>query len=106
MTSPSFSILVTGANRGIGYGIVRRAVREYRNSFAYAQTGLPLQIYLTSRDEKAGRQAIKSIEAEQKPEDLKDTSIEYHQLDLSDAKSKDNIVSFFQSKEVGGLDVL
>ncbi|UZJ56233.1 hypothetical protein CBS101457_005553 [Exobasidium rhododendri] len=106
MTSTTFSVLVTGSNRGIGYGIVRRAVREYRNSYAYKTSSLPLQIYLTSRDESQGKQAIESIKAELKPEDLKNASIEYHQLDISDVKSKENIINFFQAKERGGLDVL
>jgi carbonyl reductase 1 len=98
-------ILVSGANRGIGYGIVRRLAAEYSNSHLYAQSSLPLKIYLTSRDEKKGREAIDAIKAELKPDALKLTSIEYHQLDLSDANSKSTIVKFLQTKE-GGLDAL
>lgn len=106
MTSPSSKVLlVTGANRGIGYGIVRKAARDYRNSFMYSQSSLPLKIYLTSRDEEKGREAIEAIKAELKPDDLKITTIEYHQLDLNDEKSKDSIIDFLQQKE-GGLDVL
>jgi carbonyl reductase 1 len=103
--SSSFVVLVTGGNRGIGYGIVRRAVKEYRNSYAYAQSNVPLKIYLTSRDESRGREAIKDIKEELKPEDLKLASIEYHQLDLSDDKSKDVVIKHLQSED-GGLDVL
>ena len=98
-------IVVTGANRGIGWGIVRRTVADYRTSHAYAEKPVPLKIYLTSRNEEAGLEAIKAIKADLKDEDLKLASIEYHQLDLSDSKSKDSIIKHLQSQE-GGLDVL
>jgi len=104
-SSPSFVVLVTGANRGIGYGIVRRAIKEYRHSDAYARSKLPLKIYLTSRDEDRGREAIKSIREELKEEELKLARIEYHQLDLSDVRSKDVVIKHLQSQD-GGLDVL
>lgn len=96
---------MTGANRGIGYGIVRRTAAEYRNSYLYSQSQAPLKIYLTSRDETKGREAIESIKKELKSDDLKNTSIEYHQLDISDAKSKDAIVEYLKKNE-GGLDIL
>lgn len=107
MTSNSASrvMVVTGANRGIGYGIVRRAAAEYRKSDAYAQSAKPLKIYLTARDEEKGREAVKSIKAELQAEDLRLTTIDYHQLDLSDADSKDAILTFLQRSE-GGLDLL
>lgn len=98
-------VVVTGANRGIGWGIVRRAVAEYRHSYSYTQSAIPLKIYLTSRDESQGREAIKAIKADLKPEDLKLATIDYHQLDLSDSSSKDKIIQHLKSSD-GGVDVL
>ena len=96
---------MTGANRGIGYGIVRRAAAEYGQSDAYAHSGQPLKIYLTSRDEAQGRAAVEAIQAELPPDARQLTTIDYHQLDISDSASKDAIVAFLRDRE-GGLDTL
>jgi len=79
--------VVTGANKGIGYEIVRGLCKKY--------DGI---VYLTARDEKRGRDAVSQLEKEQlKPR--------FHQLDITQQKSVDAFRDFIE-KEHGGLDLL
>jgi NAD(P)-dependent dehydrogenase (short-subunit alcohol dehydrogenase family) len=78
--------VVTGANKGIGFGIVRKLA------------ALPgVQVLLTARDESRGRQALKDLGSP--------TNVRFHQLDISDAASVDSMAGHLR-KEFGGLDIL
>ncbi|CAB3229372.1 unnamed protein product [Arctia plantaginis] len=79
--------VVTGANKGLGYAIVKGLCQKY--------DGI---VYLTARDENRGKQAIKTLnEIGLKPV--------FHQLDVSDSNSVEKFADFIKSKH-GGFDVL
>jgi len=79
--------VVTGSNKGIGLAIVRGLCKEFDGD-----------VFLTSRDEQRGREAVKVLEGEGlKPK--------YHQLDITNQKSIDALSSFMRSS-YGGIDVL
>nr|XP_043611805.1 (+)-neomenthol dehydrogenase [Erigeron canadensis] len=73
--------IVTGANKGIGYALVKR----------FAELGLT--VVLTSRDQSRGLKAMDSLK------DLGlDRNVRFFQLDISDPVSIRSFVSWFQSK--------
>ncbi|KAK9506974.1 hypothetical protein O3M35_008813 [Rhynocoris fuscipes] len=79
--------VVTGSNKGIGYGIVRNLCKQF--------DGI---VYLTSRDENRGKEAVKSLnELGLKPE--------FHQLDIEDDKSIQRFADHIKETH-GGIDVL
>lgn len=79
--------VVTGANRGLGFAIVKALCKRYHGV-----------VYLTSRNQKRGKDAV---------EDLKKLGFhpEYHQLDVTDRES---IIRFRDhlKRQHGGLDIL
>lgn len=79
--------VVTGANKGLGYAIVKGLCQKY--------DGI---VYLTARDENRGQEAIKTLnELGLKPV--------FHQLDVSDSNSVAKFADFIKSKHCG-FDVL
>jgi carbonyl reductase 1 len=92
MNSDQKIILVTGANKGIGYGIVKGLLEQSRN----------FKVILTSRDEERGKAAIEEILI-QFPD--KREFLDYHQLDIADSKSIDNCIEWIKSS-YGQLDIL
>lgn len=89
--------LVTGANKGVGYGIIRQLL---------LQTKTPMLIYLTSRDEVRGREALKKLHSESDlSEKLKENELKYRQLDISDSKSVQSAKAFILENH-GTLDIL
>ncbi|PUU83898.1 hypothetical protein B9Z19DRAFT_1071499 [Tuber borchii] len=85
-------ILVTGANKGIGYGIVRSLL-----------TSAPSHsiIYLTSRDVSRGQRAVTELSAI----GGRSSNLVYHQLDITDEQSIDTLVNKIRNAH-GRLDVL
>lgn len=79
--------IVTGSNKGIGFGIVKGLCEKF-----------PGTVYLTSRDEGRGKAAV----AELNKLGLKP---EFHQLDVNDKNSIIALKNFIKEKH-GGLDVL
>ncbi|XP_052132601.1 carbonyl reductase [NADPH] 1-like [Frankliniella occidentalis] len=79
--------LVTGSNKGIGFGIVKGLCEKF-----------PGIVYLTARDEERGKAAV----AELNKLGLKP---EFHQLDVTNKESTIRLRNFIQEKH-GGLDVL
>ena len=79
--------VVTGANKGIGFAIVRRMCKDFEGD-----------VVLTSRDEKLGREAVQKLEGE---------GLEpvYCQLDITSSESIEGLKKFLVEK-YGGLDVL
>jgi len=79
--------IVTGSNKGIGLAIVRGMCRQFDGD-----------VYLTSRNEKLGEEAIKLLKGE-------GLEPKYHQLDIT---SEDSIakLAVFVMEKYGGVDVL
>jgi len=86
--SPHVAV-VTGSNKGIGLSIVKLLV----------QRGFDGDVYLTSRDVKRGHEAVDKLK--------KDFGIDvkFHQLDVDDQASVDNLRKYLVDT-YGGLDVL
>jgi len=85
--------VVTGGNKGIGYGIVRGLAEKLSNAI----------IYLTARSPSLGEEALKKVNNELGSK--KQSEIRYHQLDITDETSCKNFAAYLK-KEHGGLDVL
>ncbi|XP_041980423.1 carbonyl reductase [NADPH] 1-like [Aricia agestis] len=79
--------VVTGSNKGIGFGIVRKL----------CQRGVGV-VYLTSRDIERGTQAVNKL----KEEGLKPA---FHQLDVTNKESVRKFAEHLKSKH-GGIDIL
>ncbi|AET02069.1 putative oxidoreductase [Medicago truncatula] len=80
--------LVTGANKGIGYGICKKL----------ASSGV--MVVLTARNEKRGLDAVESL----KELGLSDFVV-FHQLDVTDPTSVSSLVEFIKI-QFGKLDIL
>ncbi|XP_055276480.1 carbonyl reductase [NADPH] 1-like [Moschus berezovskii] len=79
--------LVTGANKGLGFAIVRDLCQQFQGD-----------VVLTARDEARGQAAVQQLQAE-------GLSPRFHQLDVTDLQSIRALRDFLR-KEYGGLDVL
>ncbi|AET02080.1 short-chain dehydrogenase/reductase [Medicago truncatula] len=80
--------VVTGANKGIGFEIVKQL----------ASAGI--KVVLTARDEKRGLHALETLKAS----GLSDFVV-FHQLDVADAASVASLAEFVKSR-FGKLDIL
>lgn len=79
--------VVTGSNKGIGFGIVRALCKKFEGD-----------VFLTSRDEGRGRAAVEELEKEGlKPK--------YHILDIGDEATVVKLRDFMKDT-YGGIDVL
>lgn len=85
--------VVTGANKGIGYGIVKGLAEKLPNAV----------IYLTARSEALGNESLRKVIAELGSK--RKSEIRFHQLDIT---KKDTIEKFAShlKKEHDGFDVL
>ncbi|XP_020984071.1 (+)-neomenthol dehydrogenase isoform X2 [Arachis duranensis] len=83
--------VVTGANKGIGFGICKKL----------ASTG-GVVVVLTARDEKRGLEAIERLKKEFA---LSDDSLLFHQLDVTDPLSVASLAAFVKTR-FGKLDIL
>ena len=79
--------VVTGANKGIGFGIVKGLIPVFEGD-----------VILTSRSEERGLEAVKDLEA-------MGLEAKFHQLDVTDQESIETLKIFLKEK-YGGLDVL
>lgn len=95
------SALVSGGNRGIGYGIVRKLATDFSTSKLYGSSSESLTIYLGARDESKGEEARKTI-LEEMGSSIDRVNIEFKQLDVSSPASISSLARDFQS----GLDIL
>ncbi|KAK3591763.1 hypothetical protein CHS0354_019535 [Potamilus streckersoni] len=87
MASSRHVAVVTGANKGIGFAIVRGLCKQFDGD-----------VYLTGKDEGRGMKAIEAL----KKEGLNPL---FHQLDISDTNSIQNLQTFLQ-QQYNGLDIL
>jgi carbonyl reductase 1 len=90
---PQKVFVVTGANKGIGYAIVRGLASTQKDSV----------IYLTARNESLGNEALKKVTEELG--DKKVADIRFHQLDITDRKSCETFADYLK-KEHKNIDVL
>lgn len=86
------TLLITGANKGIGYGVVERLVSD----------PISWNIIFTSRDEKLGQKALETLKAKYPNSS---SSLIYYQLDVTDDQSIENLFEWFK-KSFDKLDVL
>jgi len=86
------TIVITGANKGIGYAIVEKLISE----------AVPYSIILTSRDQKLGEKALATLK-EKNPDTL--SKLQYHQLDVNDENSINSFATWLAATE-GKFDIL
>ena len=92
MTSKRKIVLVTGSNKGIGYGIIETLLEKKSN----------YKIILTSRNEDLGQKSFNKL-LSQFPYS-KDYFF-YHQLDITNKDSISNLISWIK-KQFGKIDYL
>ncbi|KAG4937154.1 hypothetical protein JHK85_052073 [Glycine max] len=80
--------VVTGANKGIGFGICKQLVSN------------GITVVLTARDEKRGLEAVEKL----KEFGVSDQVV-FHQLDVTDPKSIESLANFIKT-QFGKLDIL
>uniref|UniRef100_A0A914BVB9 carbonyl reductase (NADPH) n=1 Tax=Acrobeloides nanus TaxID=290746 RepID=A0A914BVB9_9BILA len=85
--------VVTGANKGIGYAIVRGLGQKLSGDI----------IYLAARNISLGEEALKKVKSEL--DGKLNSDIRFHQLDITDESSCKNFAEYIK-KEHGGLDIL
>ncbi|KAH8645416.1 hypothetical protein BX600DRAFT_391178 [Xylariales sp. PMI_506] len=110
MSSKPVIAVVTGANKGIGFAIVRNLAIAYPSSPLHSG---PLLIYLTARSEERGREAVERLQNDPQIKeagvlavDGGDTSITFHSLDISDRNSVYQFRDFLKREHSGGIDIL
>ena len=92
MSSNKKIVLVTGSNKGIGYGIIELLMEKKSN----------LRIILTSRNEDLGKKSFNKLLA--KFPYFKD-NFYYHQLDITNKESITNLISWIR-RQFGKIDYL
>ena len=96
------TILITGANKGIGYEIAKK----------YRQNNYQGDIIITSRNEILGQKAIENLKIETDETDKTDQKISqkfqfvYCQLDITDPNSRKSAIEFIKKSYPAGLDIL
>jgi carbonyl reductase 1 len=111
MASPVVGI-VTGANKGIGYAIVRKLALQWPSShLGKLTTPAPLLIYLTARDQSRGEAALSSIRADEEIAkagvlDRGAVDLRFHQLDVASPDSIEDFARHVGSEHPDGVDFL
>ena len=101
---------VTGANKGIGLAIVRNLALDYSKS--PLRSG-PFLIYLTARSPERGAEAVQNLnedphlkKAKVLAQDGGDTTIKYHELDISKSDTIHQFRDFLKKEHPDGIDVV
>ncbi|KAL4440979.1 hypothetical protein ABPG74_009392 [Tetrahymena malaccensis] len=84
-------VLITGSNKGLGYGLAEDLLSKHSQKF---------QVIMTARDEQRGSQSFQKIK-----EKFPNEQVDFHLLDVEDQSSRQSILKYVQSK-YGKLDVL
>ncbi|CDI97374.1 carbonyl reductase 1 [Echinococcus multilocularis] len=82
----------TGANKGIGNGIVELLVQGLKPASHW-------HVCLTARNEKLGMEAVKALED-------RGLSVKFHQLDITDVNSRHELAEFMEASYPDGIDIL
>ncbi|KAJ7370209.1 hypothetical protein OS493_033834 [Desmophyllum pertusum] len=85
--SSSKVAVVTGANKGIGFAIVRKLCKDFSGT-----------VILTARDEQRGQEAVNLLSGE-------GLSAKFHQLDIISLESIEKFKKCLQ-EQYGGIDIL
>jgi carbonyl reductase 1 len=91
MQKSATRVLITGANRGVGFCLVD-VILSHNNEKQY-------HIIMTARDMSAGKQALETLRVAHQG-----TSIELQQLDISDNHSVDMLIDRLRSEQ--SIDIL
>ncbi|KAK4982432.1 hypothetical protein LTR66_009266, partial [Elasticomyces elasticus] len=101
---------VTGANKGVGIGIVRNIALSYPTSPLHIG---PLCIYLTARSTQRGEEALQTLHNDPQlkkagvlAEDGGETTIKFRELDISDPASIHAFKDFLAKEHPQGIDIL
>jgi len=90
------TIVVTGANKGIGFGLVKGLLMSKKSQNA--------RIILTSRNPELGKQSFDSLQKDCSSYNALERLI-YQQLDITDSKSQDNFCSWV-TNTYGKINIL
>ncbi|VDN14686.1 unnamed protein product [Dibothriocephalus latus] len=84
--------IVTGANKGIGHGIVERLVQCLMPQSDW-------HVYLTARNVSLGQAAVEEFIKQGLP-------VKFHQLDITDKSSRDKLAEYVKSNYPEGINIL
>jgi len=87
------TVIVTGANRGIGFAIIERLLSEKT----------PFDIIFTARNGKLGQEAHQSLSTRYK---ASSSRLTFQQLDISNSVSIDEFVAWIKAERNSRFDVL
>ncbi|OLY85742.1 Carbonyl reductase [NADPH] 3 [Smittium mucronatum] len=90
--------VITGSNKGIGYELARSL---------YLKSASPINVYMTSRNESLGLQAVHRLSEERDKVPNPESKLSYHQLDITDPKSISVFKDHLKSKHgTSSIDLL
>ncbi|EAR92106.1 oxidoreductase, short chain dehydrogenase/reductase family protein (macronuclear) [Tetrahymena thermophila SB210] len=84
-------VLITGSNKGLGFGLVEDILSKNSSQF---------RVIMTARDQLRGEEAFQKIKAKYPAEE-----VDFHLLDIEDEQSRINIVKYIAEK-YGKIDIL
>ena len=101
--------IVTGANKGIGYAIVKDLAKKFdgliyltgtriKEPVFFIEFNVFFYTYFAARNENLGLSAVKSLEDQ-------GVKVKFHQLDIDNQESIDRFASYLKNQHEG-IDIL